>query len=207
MVLVLATANRHKIQEFAALLGDLPFRLTPLSASSGDPLLPEPGPTFAANAAAKAVEAAARAGCLALADDSGLEVDALGGGPGVQSSRFLGGGATDADRNGAILDALRTYPWQGRTARFRCAVAVADATGRVLCRSEGVLEGFIAYEARGTAGFGYDPIFFVPELSQTLAEAGPAAKNRISHRARAIRACRPFLATLAAGPATEPLPR
>lgn len=207
MVLVLATANRHKIEELSALLGDLPFRVIRLQAPADDPPLPEPGPTLAANAEAKAVVAAARTGCVALADDSGLEVDALGGEPGVQSSRFLGGGATDADRNGAILAALRTYPWHGRTARFRCAVAVADATGRVLCRSEGVLEGFIAYEARGTAGFGYDPIFFVPELGQTLAEAGPGAKNRVSHRARAVRACRPFLAALAAGSATEPLPR
>lgn len=207
MVLVLATANRQKIEELSALLGDLPCRLVPLPARAEDPPLPEPGPTLAANAEAKALAAAARAGCLALADDSGLEVDALGGEPGVWSSRFLGGGATDADRNAALLAALRTYPWHGRTARFRCAVAVADAAGRVLCRSEGVLEGFIAYEALGTAGFGYDPIFFVPELSQTLAEAGPAAKNRISHRARALLACRPFLAALAAGSAAEPLPR
>jgi len=166
--------------------------------------VPEPGPTFAANAQAKALAAAVRTGCLALADDSGVEVDALGGAPGVESSRFLGEGATDAERNEAILEALRTYPWHGRTARFRCAVAVGDPAGRVLCRSEGALEGFIAYQARGTAGFGYDPIFFVPELSQTLAEAGLDAKNRISHRARALLACRPFLAALAAGSPTEP---
>ncbi|HEV8662646.1 MAG TPA: non-canonical purine NTP pyrophosphatase [Candidatus Methylomirabilis sp.] len=207
MVLVLATANRHKIRELETLLGDLPFQLCPLPAAASDPPLPEPGPTLAANAEAKALAAAARTGYLALADDSGLEVDPLGGEPGLRSSRFLGEGATDAERTGAILAALRTYPWHGRTARFRCAVAVADATGRVLCRSEGVLEGVIAFEARGTGGFGYDPIFFVPELSQTLAEAGPAVKNRISHRAQALLACRPILAALAAGSATEALPR
>lgn len=207
MVLVLATGNRHKIEELTALLADLPLDLRPLSDGEGDLPLPEPGPTLAANAEAKAITAAARTGCLALADDSGLEVEALGGEPGVQSSRFLGGEATDADRNRAILAALRTYPWQGRKARFRCAVALADPSGRVLCRSEGVLDGFIAHEARGAAGFGYDPIFFVPALSRTLAEAAPAAKNRISHRARALQACRPVLEALAAGSAAPPLPR
>jgi len=169
--------------------------------------LPEPGPTFAANAEAKAVAAAARAGCLALGEDSGLEVDALGGEPGVQSSRFLGGAATDGDRNAAILAALRTYPWQGRQARFRSAVAVAEPSGRVLCRGEGVLEGFIAYEARGAAGFGYDPIFFVPDLGRTLGEAGAAAKNRISHRARAVAAIRPAFAALAGASGVRPAPR
>lgn len=207
MVLVLATGNRYKIEELAALLADLPVELRPLPAGGGDLPLPEPGPTLAANAEAKAIAAAVRTGCLALADDSGLEVEALGGQPGVHSSRFLGREATDADRNAAILAALRTYPWQGRKARFRCAVALADGSGRVLCRSEGVLEGFIARDARGAAGFGYDPIFFVPELSRTLAEAGPAAKNRISHRARALQACRPVLEALATGSAARPLPR
>jgi XTP/dITP diphosphohydrolase len=207
MVIILATANARKIEELAALLGDLPIRLETLPVSPGEPALPEPGLTFAANAEAKAVAAAARAGCLALGEDSGLEVDALGGEPGVKSSRFLGSAATDADRNAAILAALRTYPWQGRKARFRSAVAVADPSGRVLCRGEGVLEGFIAYEASGTAGFGYDPIFFVPELAGTLGERGAAAKNRISHRARAIAACRPALAALAAASGVLPAPR
>ena len=204
MVLVLATANRYKIEELAAILAGLPLELRSLPVGASDPPLPEPGPTLAANAEAKAIAAAARTGCLSLADDSGLEVEALGGEPGVHSSRFLGGEATDADRNRAILAALRTYPWQGRKARFRCAVAVADPSGRVLCRSEGVLEGFIAHEVCGAAGFGYDPIFFVPEFSRTLAEAGPAAKNRISHRARAVQGCRPVLEALVAGSAARP---
>jgi len=207
MIVVLATRNMKKIEELSALLGDLPIRLEALPLSPGEPPLPEPGPTFAANAEAKAVAAAARTGCLALGEDSGLEVDALGGEPGVQSSRFLGAAATDADRNAAILAALRTYPWQGRRVRFRSAVAVAEPSGRVLCRGEGALEGFIAYEARGAAGFGYDPIFFVPDLAQTLGEAGAAAKNRISHRALALAAIRPALAALVAAPAVRPTPR
>lgn len=207
MVIVLATSNVKKIEELAALLGDLPIRLEVLPISPGEPPLPEPGPTFAANAEAKAVAAAARTGCLALGEDSGLEVDALGGEPGVRSSRFLGGAATDADRNAAILAALRTYPWQGRRARFRSAVAVAEPSGRVLCRGEGVLEGFVAYEAHGAAGFGYDPIFFVPDLARTLGEAGAAAKNRISHRARALAAIRPAFVALAAASGVRPVPR
>lgn len=199
LVVVLATRNPGKVRELESLLADLPLRLQSLRDFPQIPPPPEEGDTYAANAASKAVAVARATGQAALADDSGLEVDALGGAPGVQSSRWLGEEATDAERNAAVLARLRDAPAEARTARFRAVVAVAlrDGTVRTF---EGVVEGRIADRPAGETGFGYDPIFLVPEFGRTMAELGPEVKNRISHRAQAVRAARTYLSTLA-GPA------
>ena len=195
MKIVLATRNPHKVDEITSILCDLGVEWIPFSALPNAPLLREEGSSLQENAAAKAKAGVAYTGFAALAEDSALEVDALGGAPGVYSSRFLGEGATDRDRIQEILRQLRTYPWHGRTARFRCVVAVAQP-GEETVFAEGVCEGYIAWEPRGTAGFGYDPIFYVPEYCKTLAEIGPIVKNQISHRAKALEGCRELLARI-----------
>lgn len=195
MKIVLATRNPHKVQEITAILSEPTVEWIPYANVADAPPLREDGSTLRENAAAKAEAGAAFTERITLAEDSALEVDALGGAPGVRSSRFLGEGATDDDRNQEILRQLRTYPWHGRTARFRCVVAIARP-GRRTDFAEGVCEGYVAWEPKGTAGFGYDPIFFVPEYRKTLAELGPTLKNQISHRAKALEACREILARL-----------
>lgn len=192
MKIVLATRNPHKVDEITSILCDLGVEWIPFSALPDAPPLKEEGSSLRENAAAKAKAGVAHTGFVTLAEDSALEVDALGGAPGVRSSRFLGEGATDHDRIQEILRQLRTYPWHGRTARFRCVVAVAQP-GEEPSFAEGVCEGYIAWEPRGTAGFGYDPIFYVPEYRNTLAEIGPILKNQISHRAKALWGCREIL--------------
>ncbi len=200
LTLVLATRNSGKIQEISALLGDLPLDMESLVDFPNIGDLSEEGNTYAANAVSKALAVARAIGQAALADDSGLEVDALEGAPGVHSSRWLGEKATDADRNAAVLARLRDVPPERRTARFRAVVAVAmpDATVRTF---EGAVEGRIADRPAGGHGFGYDPIFFLPEHGKTMAELGPEVKDRISHRARALQLARAYLATLAMGEA------
>ncbi|MFQ5848839.1 MAG: RdgB/HAM1 family non-canonical purine NTP pyrophosphatase [Candidatus Methylomirabilales bacterium] len=195
MKIILATRNPHKLREITAILGNLGVEWVPYPTLVGAPPLHEEGSSLQENAAAKAETGAAFTGLLTLAEDSALEVDALGGAPGIHSSRFLGERATDHDRIQEILKGLRTYPWHGRTARFRCVAAVAHP-GEGFDFAEGVCEGYIAWEPKGTAGFGYDPIFYVPEYHGTLAEIGPALKNRISHRAKALEACREILTRL-----------
>ena len=196
MQLVLATANKGKFQEIAAILSDL--RISFLSIDSFLGYVPpvESGRTYAENASAKARAAARFAGMWALADDSGLEVDALGGQPGPHSSRFLGPAATDRDRNQRILELLEGIPVERRTASFQCAVALAGP-GRELFLTHGVCEGVIAQVPAGVEGFGYDPIFLVPEHGVTMASLPSDLKNRISHRARAIEKTKPLLQGLA----------
>ncbi|MFQ5883111.1 MAG: RdgB/HAM1 family non-canonical purine NTP pyrophosphatase [Candidatus Methylomirabilales bacterium] len=198
MQIVLATANPHKVQEICEILCDLEVEWVLYSSFVAAPPLREQGSSLWENAAAKAEIGAAHTRLITLADDSALEVDALGGVPGVRSSRFLGEGATDQDRIREILRRLRPYPWHGRTTRFRCVAAVAQPGGEVNF-AEGVCEGYIARRPRGTAGFGYDPIFYVSEHRKTLAELGPTLKNRISHRAKALEACRQILKRLRDG--------
>jgi XTP/dITP diphosphohydrolase len=195
--LVLATRNPGKVREFTAMLRDLPVAVLTLDDLPAVPLLDEPGETFEANAAAKAVAVARRTGMLALADDSGIEVDALGGAPGVHSATFLGPGATDADRNAWVLERLRDVPPERRGARYRAVVAVATPDGSVRT-FEGRWEGRIADAPRGAGGFGYDPIFLLPELGRTAAELSLDEKNRRSHRARALAAARAYLEALLA---------
>ncbi len=187
--LLLATTNPHKLKEYRAIFLvelDLPFRLLSLHDIALDLDVEETGTTFAENAQLKAQAYARASGMLSLADDSGWEIDALGGAPGIYSARFAGRETSYEERFRLILEQLKGLPVEQRTARFRCAIAIAEPSG--YCQTvEGVLEGVIADSPRGSNGFGYDPIFLVPELGKTLAELPPEQKNRISHRARAAR--------------------
>ena len=187
--LVVATKNPGKVRELRALLGDLPLELLPAEEM---PEVEETGVTFGENALLKARAAAEWSGEWALADDSGLEVDALDGAPGVYSNRFAGENTTEAARTCRLLELLRDVPPESRTARYRAAVAIAAPDGRVWV-TEGACEGLIVDEPRGVHGFGYDPHFYVPEHGQTMAELDPDLKNRISHRARALAAAREIL--------------
>ncbi|GAB4495269.1 MAG: RdgB/HAM1 family non-canonical purine NTP pyrophosphatase [Anaerolineales bacterium] len=197
-ILLIATNNPGKLREFQTLLVDLPLQLrTP--AQIGLALdVDETGSTYHQNAAIKARAFSAASGLPCLADDSGIELDALNGAPGVYSARLVTTpGATDADRRAALLAQLQPHP-QPWAARFRCVLAIA-APNTELYFAEGVCEGQIIPTARGDNGFGYDPIFFLPELNQTMAELPEAEKNRRSHRARAVQAAhawlRAFMAT------------
>ncbi len=194
-VLLVATHNPGKVREYARLLRDLPVRLTFLDEVGITEAVPETGATFEENAVLKARAYARRTGLLTLADDSGLEVDALGGAPGVHSARYAGPNATDMDRIRKLLDALAGVPLERRTARFRCVIAVATPEGEVIT-AEGTVEGYIAEAPRGSHGFGYDPIFYLPERDRTMAELPPEEKNRLSHRARAAEAIKPHLRAL-----------
>jgi XTP/dITP diphosphohydrolase len=200
ITLVIATGNRGKFNEIAALLQGVDALIVPLDRVGPVEVPPESGASFKENARIKAVAVANATGCLALADDSGLEVDALGGEPGVLSARFGGPGKTDAERYHLLLDKLIGIPPERRTARFRCAVAIAVPGGAVHV-AEGTCEGRIASAPRGMHGFGYDPIFELPSLGRTLAEVRPDVKNRLSHRAQAVRGARAILEGLL--PSTE----
>ncbi|MHB1413813.1 MAG: XTP/dITP diphosphatase [Chloroflexota bacterium] len=190
--LLIATNNSGKIREYRAILAGIPFVLTSLYEERIDVDVEERGETFAENAVAKAQAYAKVSGLLTLADDSGLEVDALGGAPGVRSARYAGEGATDADRIALLLSQLRNVPLAQRTGRFRCVIAVAEPGGEV-ATVEGHVEGLIAEEPRGSQGFGYDPVFLLSELGRTMAELSPVEKNSLSHRAIAARAARGLL--------------
>jgi XTP/dITP diphosphohydrolase len=198
--LLVATNNPGKVREYAELLADLPGPVSfTLPAQEGLTLeVEETGETFEENARLKALAFAQTSGLLTLADDSGLEVDVLGGAPGVRSARYAGPGASDADRYRKLLRALDGVPKGQRSARFRCVVAVG-LPGGILYTAEGLCEGEIGFSPRGNHGFGYDPVFVVAGYrGQTMAELPPDVKNQISHRARALQAIRPVLAQLLA---------
>ena len=190
--LVIATTNPGKAQEIARILSDLGLEIRSLS---DYPPMPEPeetGEGFVENAVIKALAAARHTGEIALADDSGLVIDALGGEPGIYSDRFAGEGATDEDRNAKVLELMQDVQDRERTARFAAAVAIAGPGG-VIFTAEGSVSGYITREPRGKGGFGYDPIFRVKHLGKTMAELPPEKKDRISHRGRALRKARSFL--------------
>ncbi|MFW6112998.1 MAG: XTP/dITP diphosphatase [Thermodesulfobacteriota bacterium] len=196
--LVMATRNAGKVRELADLLGDLNVRLLSLNDFPELPEIPEEGATFADNAAAKARAVARLTGLPALADDSGLEVAALGGRPGVFSARYAQdrtGGATPTDEDNwrKLLEELKDVPPAERQARFICEIALAFPHGR-LVTTRGELAGTIALEPRGTQGFGYDPVFWLPDYQATVAELDPAVKNRLSHRGRALQKLKDILA-------------
>ena len=195
--LVLATRNAKKVEELKALLAPIAIGVKVLSLLDFPdvPETPETGATFAENAELKAKAAARATGRIALADDSGLEVDALGGRPGVYSNRFAGPEASDRDKYTRVLELLKGVPDKDRTARFHAAVAVATPEGKAVV-VEGTCEGRIAHEPKGEGGFGYDPIFYLPELGRTMAELSPDEKNRISHRGKALRAAKQLLAEI-----------
>jgi XTP/dITP diphosphohydrolase len=193
--LVIATANAGKLREFRALLADLSFELVG-QASLGVGSIPETGCSFAANALLKARHAAAATGSAAIADDSGLEVDALAGAPGIYSARYAGEGADDAANNAKLLAALAGVPDPERSARYKCALVFVDGpTDESPLSAEGVWEGFILKAPRGAGGFGYDPYFWLPELDASAAQLDPAEKNRRSHRGAALRSLRAHLAS------------
>ncbi len=195
---VLATRNDGKVREFIELMQGLPVQVYSLAAFPQIPPLPEEGSTYTENAISKALTVSRMTGRIAIADDSGIEVDALGGGPGPFSNRFLQDGANDSARNAKLLKLLRGKQPGERTARYRAVLAVALPEGDVRT-FEGVCEGQVLTTPRGSGGFGYDPIFFIPHEGKTMAQLSLAAKNRISHRARALAAAKPFLRRLAVG--------
>ena len=192
-LLVIATLNRGKARELALLLGHLPFEIRVLADLPGAVLPAETGASYAENALAKARAGARLAGALALGDDSGLEVDALGGAPGIHSARYGGPGLDDAGRWRHLLAALAEVPPERRTARFRCVIALADPAGWERT-AEGVVEGIITTAPRGRGGFGHDPLFYYPPLGRTFAELAPEEKARVDHRGIAARAARRLLA-------------
>lgn len=184
--IVLATNNPHKVEEIRAILAGLPYRIL---TAADFPEFPDPdehGATLEENARIKAVAIHVATGLWALADDSGLEVDALDGAPGVISARFAGPGCTFADNNRKLLELMKHLPDEKRGARFRCVAALAKSATDVVLFS-GEVRGTIAREVRGDGGFGYDPVFYVPELGCTFAEASSVEKNLLSHRGRAFR--------------------
>jgi len=182
--LIIATKNAGKVREFRDLLLPLQCAVLSLADLSIDAEFEETGETFAENARQKALAYSSLTLTPVLADDSGLEVEALGGRPGIYSARYAGAGASDADRVRKLLDELRKSD-ANRGARFVCALAMAQQ-GALILESEGECRGFIAEEPRGSNGFGYDPIFYFPELGKTYAELSRLEKNLHSHRSRAV---------------------
>ncbi|MCX5996038.1 MAG: RdgB/HAM1 family non-canonical purine NTP pyrophosphatase [Chloroflexi bacterium] len=192
---LLATTNKGKAAEYRDLLKGLDIETLTLDQAGISWEAEENYTTFEENARAKAEFYAALSGLLTLADDSGLEVDALGREPGVRSSRYAGDNASDAGRVSFLLNKLRDIPQDMRQARFKCVIAIAQP-GKLTQTTEGTCEGCIALEPKGDNGFGYDPIFFLPEYNKTIAELPPDVKNLISHRGRAAKKARRLLAGL-----------
>ncbi len=194
---VIATGNRHKFRELAALLRLPGIRYQSLTDHPAAPSVRETGRTFEANAIKKARAIAKATGRHAIADDSGLEVEALRGGPGVRSARFAGAHGNDAANNAKLLRMLRGLPTARRRARYRCVLAFADPS-RLLAVTRGTWHGRIAQRPAGHQGFGYDPLFLPSRFGKTVGQLPAAVKQRLSHRARAARRMRPFLKRLAA---------
>jgi XTP/dITP diphosphohydrolase len=193
--LLLATNNKAKVREYRSLLRALPFELVTLSEQGINTVVSEAGESLEENAELKAVAFSAESQLTALADDSGLEVDALGGEPGPVSARCAGEGASDEERVEYLLARLEDVPWQKRSARFRCVIAIATPEGKVgFCSGE--CPGMITFEPRGEEGFGYDPIFYLPVLNKTMAELSLEVKNTVSHRGEAARKVPSVLARL-----------
>jgi XTP/dITP diphosphohydrolase len=193
--LLLATSNPGKIREYRLLLDGLGYQITTLAEEGIAKIVAESGNNYEQNARLKALTYAELSQLTALADDSGLEVDALNGEPGVKSARFAGESATDTEKVSLLLAKLNGIPWERRTARFKCVISIASPRGRTeVCYGE--CHGMIAFEAKGGNGFGYDPIFFLPEIGKTMAEIPFEMKNQISHRARASQKARQVLKQL-----------
>ncbi len=193
--LLVATNNKGKLREYVQLLGKIPFELVSLAQVGITTEVQETGSTMEENAIQKASEYSKMSDLIIMADDSGLEVDVLNGEPGVMSRRYAGENASDLERNEYLLSKLRNVPLEKRTARFRCVIAVASSEGKVeTC--EGVCEGIIALEPKGDNGFGYDPIFHMPDIGKRMAELSLEEKNEVSHRAKAARKAKLILENL-----------
>lgn len=191
--LVIATTNPGKLREVGLILEHLPLTIRSLTEFEDIVTVEETGATYAENAQLKARGYATQINLDVIADDTGLEVDALEGAPGVRSARYSGESASDQDRVSHLLSNLAGVSEAKRTARFVSAIAVAESDGRIIHTAAGICEGIITLQPRGTGGFGYDPIFVPSGYDKTLAELSPAVKNRISHRAQALLATRAFL--------------
>lgn len=183
--LVVSTHNQGKVEEFKVLMKDLPIEIKYLADFDAVPAPAETGRTFAANARLKATYYARKLGKPCIADDSGLEVQALDGAPGVRSARYAGEEASDEDNNKLLLHNMKFQV--KRTCRFRCALCVAQADGKVMNEVDGICDGMLLHEPLGTEGFGYDPLFWSTELHKGMGEATMQEKNKISHRGKAIR--------------------
>jgi XTP/dITP diphosphohydrolase len=195
--LLLASQNPGKLNEMRQLVAGLPFRVVGPRELGIAEAPEETGTTFLENATLKALHYAGRSGLLTVADDSGISVDALQGGPGLHSSRFGGDGATDVDRNRLLLEKLKGLPHEKRAAHFTSAVVVARGD-TVLFQAQEQVEGFIAEETRGASGFGYDPLFFYPPFEKTFGEVPREEKDRVSHRGKAFARLRTFLCDMVA---------
>ena len=184
--LIFATGNEGKMNDFRMILADLGYEIQSMKEAGINVDIVEDGQTFEENALIKARAISKESGCLVLADDSGLEVDYMDKAPGIYSARFLGEDTSYRVKNQYIIDQLAGVPDSKRTARFVCAIAAVFPDGSEYTR-RGTIEGIIGYEERGENGFGYDPIFYLPELGKTTAELDPEEKNKISHRGNALR--------------------
>ena len=191
--LLVATHNKGKVTEFAEMLGDLNLDWLSLDDIGVTTDVVETGSSFRENALLKAHSYAAETGLLTLADDSGLVVDALNGRPGVYTARYGGAGLSHEERYRLLLQNLQEVAWPERTARFCCVIACVAPNGALLGEAEGVCEGMIAQEPKGGGGFGYDPVFYLPDLQQTMAEVDSRVKHQLSHRGRALRQIEPLL--------------
>ena len=194
--LLVATRNPGKMVELKELLDGVPFQLTSLDDEDVVEEVEETGATFEENARLKASSYASLTGLLTLADDSGLEVDALDGEPGVHSARYGGPGLTDEDRVELLLKNMEEVPWEKRAGRFRCVISILSPS-QDLGMVDGVVEGIIQYEPKGTNGFGYDPVFYLPHLDKTTAELSLEEKNLLSHRGQAARKAAGLLRSMA----------
>jgi len=193
--LLLATSNPGKVKEYRVLLDGLGYEITTLAEEGTTEVVAEWGNTYEQNARLKATAYAKLSQLVTLADDSGLEVDALGGEPGIRSARFGGEDASDEDRVNLLLAKLKGVPWEKRTASFKCVIAIATPRAEVkICHGE--CRGIVALEPRGSNGFGYDPIFYLPRFRKTMAELPPEIKNQISHRGLASQEARRILQRL-----------
>ena len=191
--ILVATHNQGKVAEYADMLSDLDISWLSLDDIGLTEEVEETGSTFLANAQMKAAEYAKMTGLLTLADDSGLVVDALDGAPGVKTARYGGAGLSSKERYEYLLAQIEEVPPQKRGARFVCTIALAGADGQILATADGEVEGVIAHEAAGEGGFGYDPVFYLPQKECTMAQLGPEVKHTLSHRGRALRAVEPQL--------------
>jgi XTP/dITP diphosphohydrolase len=190
--LVLATSNENKIREIKQILADMPLEFLSLSDFPDVPTVEEDGATYEENAIKKALHVWRHTGLASLADDSGLEVDALGGQPGVKSARFAGEPVSYEANNRKLLQLLDALPEDERAAKFVCVAVLVTPKGKLVLQ-RGELKGVVATEPRGLYGFGYDPVFYLPKRMRTIAELDPGTKNEISHRAKAFSALKPFM--------------
>ncbi|MBS96974.1 MAG: non-canonical purine NTP pyrophosphatase, RdgB/HAM1 family [Chloroflexi bacterium] len=190
--LLLGTSNPGKIKEFKQILQDIPYELTTLEEASCNIEVIETGKTFLENATLKATQYAHATKLPCISDDSGIEIDALNGRPGIYSARYGGPDLSDSERGELILEEMKNISIEKRQARFKAAIVIAWPNGKIL-NSEGTMEGIINFSPTGENGFGYDPIFLLPEFGKTSAEINPDEKNKLSHRAKAIRNIIPLL--------------